>query len=99
VLHHGTTAALAIGTSQDARGGEVAMANKKSSVTDRKKLPHLPLKSEGKVIEPDPHAQVMDLVDQFTIPDKMNWREASGFLEELIDELQNRLEVLKEENE
>jgi hypothetical protein len=43
--------------------------------------------------------QILDDIDEATVPDKMSWREAIEFLEELSADLDGRIETLREENE
>jgi hypothetical protein len=43
--------------------------------------------------------QILDDIDDATVPDKMSWQEAIQFLEELSSDLAGRIETLREENE
>jgi hypothetical protein len=51
------------------------------------------------VTQKDSHEEIMDLIDEATVPNKMSWREAIQFLEELTSEIGGRIETLREENE
>jgi hypothetical protein len=43
--------------------------------------------------------KIMDEVDEATHPEAMGWKEAKEFLEEMVGDLQCRIEALVEENE
>lgn len=47
----------------------------------------------------DKRAEIMEDVDSATAPGKMTWQEAKAFLEEMVTDLEARIEALKEENE
>jgi hypothetical protein len=42
---------------------------------------------------------ILEQIDQATEPGKMRWRAAKEFLEELVTDIDGRIEALKEENE
>lgn len=44
-------------------------------------------------------SEILEEIDSATAPGKMTWQEAKGFLEELVTDLEGRIEALKEENE